>query len=106
MSAYCAKCENRQATPIAEPGVICLARPEGPIRKRNKFQDRCKEFVEGDPKWMTEAEEKKWNAEKKEQKKIDTAQAKIIGTSSDKDTTTGVSGTGVTTAPLTRKGAK
>lgn len=97
MSAYCAKCENRQATPITEPGVICLARPEGPIRKQNKFQDRCKEFVEGDPKWMTEAEEKKWKDEHPKEK--------AISNTPDTVTTTGVSGTGVTTAPL-KKGVK
>jgi hypothetical protein len=37
-----------------------LRKPEGEITKQNKLKDRCGEFIEGDPKFMNEVEEKKW----------------------------------------------
>ncbi len=61
MVVNCAKCIYRSYITYAQPNTVhCVRWPDGEITKKDKYHDRCGEFIEGDPKFMNEVEEKRW----------------------------------------------
>jgi len=64
MIAKCGKCQYRSANlgfEIKGKLTRCLFWPGDPIRKEKDF-DKCGQFIEGDPKFMDDAEYKAWTS--------------------------------------------